>query len=67
MIGTVKFFRETEGYGFLRPDDRGADVFVHVSNINNGAVLAQGQRVEFEIGPSRRDNRNEAKNVRVIE
>ena len=63
--GTVKFFNNEKGYGFIsRPD--GDDVFVHYSNISGSGYrsLEQGQAVEFEVGPGRKGD--EALNVRVV-
>ncbi len=50
-IGTVKWFNETKGYGFIARDS-GSDVFVHYSAIqsNGFKTLKEGQRVEFEVG-----------------
>ncbi|MFJ9947754.1 cold-shock protein [Kitasatospora sp. NPDC091207] len=50
--GTVKWFNTDKGFGFISPDEGGADVFVHVDAIqsNTGAkVLEENQRVEFEV------------------
>jgi CspA family cold shock protein len=49
-IGTVKWFNETKGFGFIVPEDGGADVFVHYSVIEGSGFrkLADGQAVEFE-------------------
>ena len=62
--GTVKFFNAQKGYGFITPDDGGADVFVHFSNIDGTGYrsLDEGQQVEFEVGPGRKGP--EARNVR---
>jgi len=50
MQGTVKWFNEAKGYGFVTPDE-GNDVFVHFSAIQGDGfkTLAEGQRVEFEV------------------
>ncbi len=50
-IGTVKWFNETKGYGFIAREN-GSDVFVHYSGIrsNGFKTLKEGQRVEFEMG-----------------
>jgi cold shock protein len=63
--GTVKFFNNEKGYGFIsRPD--GEDVFVHYSNIEGDGYrsLEEGQEVEFEVGQGRKGD--EAKSVRAI-
>lgn len=59
LEGTVKWFNESKGFGFITPADGSKDVFVHFSAIksNGFKTLAEGQRVEFEItdgpkGPS---------------
>jgi CspA family cold shock protein len=60
----VKFFDQNRGFGFISRED-GEDVFVHVSNLQaGGTALAEGQMVEFEIGPGRKSE--EAKNVRSM-
>jgi CspA family cold shock protein len=50
--GSVKWFNEAKGYGFISQDNGGPDVFVHYSNItgNGFKTLKEGQQVEFEIG-----------------
>ncbi len=49
--GTVKWFNESKGYGFITQDDGGADVFVHFSAIQGSGfkTLAEGQKVSFEV------------------
>jgi len=63
--GTVKFFNNEKGYGFISRDD-GDDVFVHYSNIAGDGYksLEEGQVVEFEIGPGRKGD--EALNVTAV-
>ncbi|ALG68957.1 cold shock protein [Beggiatoa alba B18LD] len=55
QTGTVKWFNESKGFGFLAPDDGGKDVFVHFSTIQSGGfkTLKEGQAVQFEaqMGP----------------
>jgi cold shock protein len=49
--GTVKWFNESKGYGFISPADGGADVFVHYSAIQSGGfkTLQEGQSVSYEV------------------
>ena len=48
--GTVKWFNDSKGYGFIEPEDGGKDVFVHHSGIGGSGfkTLTEGARVEFE-------------------
>ena len=50
MQGTVKWFNETRGFGFISPADGSKDVFVHFSSIQKDGfkTLTEGQKVEFE-------------------
>ena len=53
--GTVKFFNEQKGFGFITPDDGGKDLFVHANNLEGGArSLNEGQKVEYVEGPGRK-------------
>ena len=49
--GTVKFFNETKGYGFIQPEDGSKDVFVHVSAVQRSdlGTLVEGQKVQFRV------------------
>ncbi|OJW57035.1 MAG: cold-shock protein [Sphingomonadales bacterium 63-6] len=54
-IGTVKFFNEDKGYGFIQPDDGGKDSFVHISAVQAAgmATLNKDQRVSYEVETGR--------------
>jgi len=64
--GTVKWFTDQKGYGFITPDEGGEDVFVHHSNIEGEGfrTLTEGQKVEFETGEGRKGP--EARGVRPV-
>lgn len=47
MTGTVKFFNESKGYGFITNDDTGKDIFVHATALN-GVELNEGDKVEYQ-------------------
>jgi len=66
--GTVKWFNDEKGYGFIQQDNGGNDVFVHFRQINssgNGRVsLQEGQKVTFEIGEGQKGP--QAENVTAL-
>jgi len=49
--GTVKFFNNAKGFGFIQPDDGSKDVFVHISAVERAglATLSENQKVSFEL------------------
>jgi CspA family cold shock protein len=55
-IGTVKFFNDTKGYGFIAPDGGGNDAFVHISAVGNSGMrsLRENQRVSYDLQQDRR-------------
>ncbi|GLK78704.1 MULTISPECIES: cold-shock protein [Methylopila] len=63
--GTVKFFNAEKGYGFIKPDDGGNDIFVHVSAVTRSGLsnLAEGQRVSFDVEPDRKGKGPKAVNL----
>lgn len=62
--GTVKFFNQDKGFGFITPDSGSPDVFVHVSALADGGSLRDGQKVSYEIGQDRKTGKSKAENVR---
>ncbi len=56
MTGTVKFFNAERGYGFIKPDDGGRDVFVHITAVERAGLkdLTEGQRISFDVEPDKK-------------
>lgn len=61
--GTVKFFNDGKGFGFITPDDGGKDVFVHVNGLN-GRTITEGDKVSYDTEEGRKGLN--AVNVTVI-
>jgi CspA family cold shock protein len=64
--GTVKFFNEDKGFGFITPENGGADVFVHVSALQRAGSLKDGQKVSSELGQDRKTGKSKAENVTLL-
>ena len=65
--GTVKWFNETKGYGFIQPDQGGKDVFVHISAVerSNMRGLTEGMKVSYEVEADRKTGKESATNLKV--
>ena len=65
--GTVKWYNETKGYGFIQPDDGGKDVFVHISAVERAGMrnLIEGQKVSYEIQTDKRSGKDSAGNLQA--
>ena len=65
--GTVKWFNEQKGYGFIQPDNGGKDVFVHVSAVERSGLrsLHEGQKVSYELQTDRRNGKMSAVNLKA--
>jgi CspA family cold shock protein len=63
--GTVKWYNETKGYGFILPDNGGKDVFVHATAVERAGMrgLAEGQKVSYEVEADRRTGKESATNL----
>jgi CspA family cold shock protein len=61
-IGTVKWFNGQKGFGFIQPDDGGADVFVHISAVERAGMngLHEGQKLTFELERDRKSGKMSA-------
>ena len=64
--GTVKFFNDDKGFGFITPETGGQDVFVHVSALERGNSLREGDKVTFDVGQDRKTGKAKAENVIVV-
>jgi CspA family cold shock protein len=67
IIGTVKFFNSTKGFGFIQPDDGSKDAFVHVNALERAGIpgLAEGQKVSYELETGR-DGKVSASNLSLV-
>jgi cold shock protein len=65
--GTVKFFNTDKGFGFIKPDNGAADIFVHISAVQASGLngLTENQKVTFDTEPDRRGKGPKAVNLRI--
>lgn len=65
-MGTVKWFNATKGYGFIKPDGSGLDVFVHISAVEKAGYtgLAEGAKISYELVTGR-NGKVSAENLRI--
>ena len=65
--GTVKFFNQDKGFGFITPDNGGADVFVHISAVERAGIrsLSDGQKVRYDLVEDKRKGKSSADNLQV--
>lgn len=66
--GTVKFFNETKGFGFIAPEDGSKDVFVHISAVQRSGLtgLQENDKVSFEIETDERRGKTSAVNIQMV-
>lgn len=65
--GTVKWFNATKGFGFIQPDEGGADVFVHISAVERAGLrsLSEGQKITYELERDKRSGKMAAGNLQA--
>ena len=65
--GTVKWFNNQKGFGFIQPEAGGKDVFVHISAVERAGMstLNEGQKVSFDVVADRRTGKSAAVNLRA--
>ena len=66
--GTIKFFNVDKGYGFIKPDDGGRDIFVHITALEQAGLhsLNEGQRVSYEIEPDKKGKGPKAVQLQLL-
>ena len=66
--GTVKWFNNQKGFGFIQPDDGGKDVFVHISAVERAGMqnLNEGQKISFEVVADRRTGKSAADKLSAL-
>ena len=65
--GTVKWYNDQKGYGFIQPDNGGKDVFVHATALERAGMrgLAEGQKVSYDVEADRRTGKESATNLQA--
>ena len=65
-MGTVKFYNDMKGFGFIQPDDGSKDVFVHATALERAGMrgLAEGQKVSYDVEADRRSGKESATNLK---
>jgi cold shock protein len=66
--GTVKWFNDQKGYGFIQPESGGGDVFVHISAVQQAGLtgLQENQRVSFELEKDKRSGKMSATQIKAL-
>jgi CspA family cold shock protein len=64
--GKIKMFNQAKGFGFIKPDDGGVDVFFHFSIFRDGDEIAKGKAVNFEMGLDPKSGKAKAVSVDLI-
>ena len=67
VMGTVKFYNDMKGFGFIQPNDGSKDVFVHATALERAGMrgLAEGQKVSFDTAEDRRSGKMAVNNIEM--
>jgi CspA family cold shock protein len=67
-MGTVKWFNNQKGFGFIQPEHGDNDVFVHISAVERAGLstLNEGQKLSFDVVADRRTGKSAAENLRAV-
>ena len=67
VMGTVKFYNDMKGFGFIQPNDGSKDVFVHATTLERAGMrgLAEGQKVSFDTAEDRRSGKIAVNNIEM--
>ena len=67
VMGTVKFYNDTKGFGFIEPSDGSKDVFVHATALERAGMrgLVEGQKVSFDTAEDRRSGKIAVNNIEM--
>jgi CspA family cold shock protein len=68
LQGTVKFYNDHKGYGFIQPDNGSKDVFVHATALERAGLrgLVEGQKITFEVETDRRSGKQSAGSLQIV-
>jgi CspA family cold shock protein len=67
IMGTVKFYNDVKGFGFIQPNDGSKDVFIHATALERAGMrgLAEGQKVSFDTAEDRRSGKIAVNNIQT--
>jgi len=63
VMGTVKFYNDMKGFGFIQPNDGSKDVFVHATALERAGMRGEGQKVAFDTAEDRRSGKIAVNNI----
>ena len=68
QVGIVKWFNTQKGFGFIQPDEGGADVFVHMTAVERAGIsqLREGQKLSFELERDQRTGKTSAEKLELV-